>query len=60
MEIYGIFWSLIKITLFPSEPYNNGMHPTRITMDAIRKIESLSRCLRAGDAGRYVASPAVP
>jgi len=31
---------------------NNGLHPTRISMDVIRKIESLSHNLRAGDAGR--------
>jgi len=33
-------------------PPNNGMHPTRISMDVIRKIESRSHCVRAGDAGR--------
>ena len=34
---------------------NNGMHPTRFSMDVIRIIECLIHCLRAGDAGRYAA-----
>jgi hypothetical protein len=34
---------------------NNGMHPTRISVDVIRKIESLQSCVRAGDAWRSAA-----
>jgi len=30
---------------------NNGIHPTRFSSDVIRKIERLSSCVRAGDAG---------
>ena len=32
---------------------NNGMHPTRVSVDVIRKVEGLFSCVRAGDAGRY-------
>jgi hypothetical protein len=35
---------------------NKGMHPTRFSADVIRKLESLTRYVRAGKAGR---SPAV-
>lgn len=35
---------------------NNGMRPTRTSMDVIRKIESLCSCVRAGDAGRYASN----
>ena len=35
-------------TLLP----NNSMHPTRISVDVIRKVESLSQSFRAGDAWR--------
>ena len=31
---------------------NNSMHPTRFSVDVIRKIDSLRSCVRAGDAGR--------
>ena len=31
---------------------NNGMHPTRIRVDAICKVDGLSCLVRAGDAGR--------
>jgi hypothetical protein len=40
------------LTLAKQTP-NNGMHPTRISMDAIRQLENLRGCERAGDAGRY-------
>jgi hypothetical protein len=32
--------------------HNNGTHPTRISVDVIRQIESLRSGVRAGDAGR--------
>jgi hypothetical protein len=32
--------------------HNNGMHPTRISVDVIRKVGCLSHFVRAGDAGR--------
>jgi len=35
---------------------NNGMHPTGNSVNVIRQIERLWRCLPAGDAGRSVAS----
>ena len=36
----------------PEAAPNNGMHPTRISLEAIRKIGCLRSCVRAGDAGR--------
>ncbi len=37
-------------------PPNNGMHPTRISVDVIRQLEGLFSRVRAGDAGRYASS----
>jgi hypothetical protein len=36
--------------------HNNGMHPTGMSIDVIRKVGCLSQCFPAGDAGRSVAS----
>ncbi len=33
-------------------PFNIGMHPTRVSVDAVRQLEGLLGCVRAGDAGR--------
>jgi len=36
--------------------HNNGMHPTGESANVRRKVECLSQCFPAGDAGRYAAS----
>ena len=33
-------------------PANNGMHPTRVSLNVIRQLGRLCSCVRAGDAGR--------
>jgi hypothetical protein len=46
----------VKQHLSGPDASNNRMHPTGISIDVIRKVESLGRCLPAGDAGRYTLS----